>query len=59
MKDIKDLLLGVIEMRATRNLGKLASELVRAQSEDKEPILAEIEWQRWLANSCQECRNPG
>jgi hypothetical protein len=59
MRDIKHMLLDVIEARATRRAGRLASELVYAESEDRESIHAELEFQKWLAESCRDCRNPG
>jgi len=55
MSNIKDLLFQLIEERAWYRTGKLAGELVRAPSPEKEPILAELEFQRWLAESCGEC----
>ena len=55
MRNIKEQLLRGIEAKATRRTGRLASELVRAQSKDKELILAELEFQRWLADTCGDC----
>ena len=52
---IKEQLLRGIEAKATRRTGQLASELVRARSRDKELILAELEFQRFLAGSCLDC----
>ena len=52
MREDKNALLQAIEAWAARRLGRLAGELVRAESEDKEPILADLEFQRWLAESC-------
>ena len=56
MCEDKNALLRAIEARATCRLGRLAGELVRAESEDKEPILADLEFQRWLAESCLYCQ---
>ncbi len=57
MRNIKELLLRGIETQATCRTGRLASDLVRARSEDKELILAELEFQRWLADACLDCLN--
>ena len=56
MQTAKDFLLRQIEARARRRAGELASELVVARPGDKELILAEMEMQRWLAESCSECQ---
>ena len=45
-----------MEARATQRIGELAAELVETPSEGKEAILAEMQYQRWLAESCQVCR---
>jgi len=55
MRDIKELLLRGIEAEAACRIGRLASELVHARSRDKELILAELEFQRWLADTCSDC----
>ena len=59
MRNIKEQLLRGIEAKATRRTGRLASELVRARSRDKELILAELEHQRWLADTCGDCLDKG
>jgi hypothetical protein len=57
--NVKDLALRVVETRARTRLGKLAGELARAPSEEKEDILAGIEFERWLADSCRDARREG
>ena len=47
----------MMEARALTRLGSLAGQLVEAESEGKEAILAEMQFQRWLAESCQDCRD--
>ena len=59
MRNVKELLLWEIEAKATCRTGRLASDLVRARSKDKELILAELEFQRWLAAACFDCLNEG
>ena len=47
----------MMEARALTRLGSLAGQLVEAEAEVKEAILAEMQFQRWLAESCQVCRD--
>ena len=47
----------MIEAKALTRLGALAGQLVEAESERKEAILAEMRFQRWLAESCQMVRD--
>ena len=54
-EDAKDVLLEAIQRRSERKVGLLAKELVYAASEDKEAILAGLEIERWLAETCREC----
>jgi len=55
MENIKDAMLQAIEAQACRRTGQLAGDLVRVQQEDKELVLAELDFQRWLADSCAGC----
>ena len=59
MRNIREQLLRGIEAKAMRRTGRLASELVRARSRDKELVLAELEYQRWLADTCGDCLDKG
>ena len=59
MRNIKEQLLRGIEAKAARRTGRLASELVRARSRDKELVLAELEYQRWLADTCGDSLDEG
>ncbi len=54
MQTGKEYLLQEIEVRARRRTAQLASQLVRAQSADKEEILAAFRFERWLADNCRE-----
>ena len=49
----KELLIRSIEEKASRRTGQLAGELIRTDS--KEIVLAELQFERWLADSCREC----
>ena len=45
----KDRIIRDIEEKARRRVAELSKEFARAKSEDKEEILAEMEFERWLA----------
>ena len=51
----KDMILDRIRRRAEREAAYLAGEFARAASEEKEQLLAALEIERWLAESCREC----
>ena len=55
MRNTKELLLAVVEAKARRRTGQLACRLIRATSADRELVLAELEFERWLAESCRDC----
>ena len=50
-----DILLEAIRRRSERRIGRLATDLVRAPSEEKEAILADMQLEQWLAENCCEC----
>lgn len=50
-----DILLEAIRRRSERRIGRLATDLVRAPSEEKEAILADMQLEQWLAENCYEC----
>lgn len=55
MENPKDLLIEAIRQRSERESACLATEFARAASQDKEAILAELELERWVAESCEVC----
>ena len=55
MENPKDLLIEAIRLRADREAMRLAGEFVRAASEDKEAILAALEIEQWVADTCEIC----
>ena len=56
MGNEKDILLAAVEARARRRSAQLSGEFVRADAADKEPILAALEFERWLVESCRDCQ---
>ena len=55
MRSAKDLLLAVMATRARRRTAQLACDLARVDSDEKELVLAELEFQRWLDETCRDC----
>ncbi len=55
MNDIKDVLMRRIAQRALRRTGVLAGQLARADSQAREGILAELQFERWVAECCGLC----
>lgn len=53
--DTKHMLIRVIERRAQRRLGQLSCRMVRADEADRENVLDEMQFQRWLAETCRDC----
>jgi hypothetical protein len=56
MNDLKDAMLALIGAQAKAEAAALAGELARAAEGDKESVLAALEFEQWLAQSCRECR---
>ena len=54
MQDSTKLKLAMIERRSRREAEYLAGEFARAASADRERILAALEYESWMADSCAE-----
>jgi len=52
--NIKDVILKRIQRQAQVEAERLAGEFARAASEEKEAILAGLEFEKWLAEACRE-----
>lgn len=48
----KNKLMEIVKQRALENLGKLASEYPKAKTQDREAIMAGIEFEREIAGCC-------
>ena len=55
MGELKNRIVRLIEQDAAKKVAQLSGEFVRAKSGQKEVILAGIEVERYVAQSCQEC----
>ena len=52
--NVKDVILKRIQRQAEAQARILAGEFARAASQDKEAILAELEFEKWLAEACTD-----
>ena len=55
MRSNKDILVEIIRRKSLREAAHLAGEFARAASKDKEDVLAEMHFNRWLADCCDIC----
>ena len=51
----KNILLEAIKAKAEADARYLAGEFARSASEEREAILARLEFEKWLAESCRLC----
>ncbi len=59
MNAYEERLLATIEAWARHEAELLASQFARSAAEEREAILAGLEFERWLADSCQHARSSG
>ena len=55
MNELKDQMIRLIQYKAEQDTAELAGEFARAASEDREEILAEFEFKRWMSETCSVC----
>ncbi|MHC4431133.1 MAG: hypothetical protein ACYTBS_04770 [Planctomycetota bacterium] len=55
MSELKDQMIRLIQYKAEQDAAELAGEFARAASEDKEEMLAALEFEKWLAETCAVC----
>ena len=54
MTKLKDQMVRLIQQDAAEKMGAYATDLIRAAPEEKEQILAGLEFERWLEQACRE-----
>ena len=59
MSELKDQMIRLIQYKAGQDAADLAGEFARAASEEKEEILAALEFEKWLAETCAVCLEKG
>jgi len=55
MATIKDQIIRVIRNDSARKAAYFANQYVSAEPEEKEAILAGLDFERWLEQCCREC----
>ena len=55
MGELKDQMIRLIQYKAEQDAAELAGEFARAASKDREDILAALEFEKWLAETCAVC----
>jgi len=55
MSELKDQRIRLIQYKAEQDAAELAGEFARAASEEREEILAALEFEKWLAETCAVC----
>ena len=55
MSEWKDELIKVIKYKAEQDAAELSGEFACAASEEKEEILAALEFEKWLVETCAVC----
>lgn len=56
MDTAKDEILELIRQKSENEVARLAGAFARAASEEREAILAAMEFERWLAECCAEAQ---
>ena len=56
MNELKRKILTLIQKDSERKVGQLAGEYLQSRSEEREAIMAGIQFEKQLAGSCQMCR---
>ena len=55
MTNLKDRMVQFVGQNAAARVAVLAGELVPATPDEKEAILAGMDFERWLAETCEQC----
>jgi len=55
MSKLKDKILRLIQQNSIKRAGKLSREYLRAKPEEKEAIVAGIQFEKWMAEVCDLC----
>ena len=55
MTKLKDQILRSIQHNAAKKAADLAGQFITAKPQEKETVLAGLDFERWLEQVCQEC----
>jgi hypothetical protein len=57
MNALKRQVLNIIAQKAAARAAALSREYIKANPEDREAIVAGIDFERWLSETCELCLN--
>ena len=57
MNQLKRCILRIIGQKAAARAAALSREYIKANPEDREAIVAGIDFERWLSETCELCLN--
>ena len=57
MTKIKDQIIRIIQADAGTKAARFATQLVHSEPQEKEAILAGLDFEKWLEQCCRECLN--
>jgi hypothetical protein len=57
MNQLKRQILRIIAQKAAARAAALSREYIKANPEDREAIVAGIDFERWLSETCEFCLN--
>ncbi|MCP4610973.1 MAG: hypothetical protein GY845_19880 [Planctomycetes bacterium] len=57
MNQLKRQILNIIAQKAAARAAALSREYIKANPEDREAIVAGIDFERWLSETCELCLN--
>jgi len=55
MSEMMDQIIALIQYKAEQDVADLSCEFAHAESEDREEIFYELEFNKWLAETCAIC----
>jgi hypothetical protein len=57
MRKMKEQILRLLQQNSDNRAAKLSMEYIRADPDEKEAIVAGIEFEKWLSQVCEDCLN--
>ena len=55
MTNLKDSIVRHVQQNAAMNIADLTDEFINSAPEEKEAVLAGLDFERWLEKTCQDC----
>ena len=55
MRKLKERILRLLQQNSNERAARLSKEYMRAASEEKEAIMAGIDFEKWLSEICEDC----